>query len=244
MNWHLLPVSDIAQLLSTTPSGIDDIAGNQRLAEYGKNVIEAKKKTTVLEVILHQFADFMIVILIVAAIVSGILGDTKDTIIILAIVFINAIVGFIQEYRVGKAMEALNSLAAIKARVLREGNPIDMSASDLVPGDVVLVEAGNIIPADIRFIETHQIKVDESSLTGESHNSEKNADQLPEGEYSLGDRSNMGFKGTIVTNGRGVAYVVSTGMNTELALIAKLVQTEESLTPLQKDYLGLVKSCR
>jgi Ca2+-transporting ATPase len=241
MNWHLLPVSDIAQLLSTTPSGIDDIAGNQRLAEYGKNVIEAKKKTTVLQVILHQFTDFMIVILIVAAIVSGILGDTKDTIIIIAIVIINAIVGFIQEYRVGKAMEALNSLAAIKARVLRDGNPIDISASDLVPGDVVLLEAGNIIPADVRFIETHQIKVDESSLTGESHNSEKNTDQLPEGEYSLGDRSNMGFKGTIVTNGRGVAYVVTTGMNTELALIAKLVQTEESLTPLQKRLSGFGK---
>ena len=241
MNWHLLPVSDISQLLSTTPSGINDMAATQRMAEYGKNVIEAKKKTTVLQVIVHQFADFMIIILIVAAIISGILGDTKDTVIILAIVFINALVGFIQEYRVGKAMEAINSLAAIKSRVLREDNPIDISASDLVPGDVVLLEAGNIIPADVRFIETHQIKVDESSLTGESHNSEKNSDQLPEGEYSLGDRSNMGFKGTVVTNGRGAAYVVTTGMNTELALIAKLVQTDESLTPLQKRLSGFGK---
>lgn len=241
MNWHLLSVSDISQLLSTHPSGLDEITAKQRLEEYGKNSIEAKKKTTVLQLILHQFTDFMIVVLIIAAMVSGIIGDVKDTIIILAIVLINALVGFIQEFRVGKAMEALKSLASVKARVIREGNNVEISASDLVPGDLVLLEAGNIIPADLRFIETHQIKVDESNLTGESHNSEKNSDQLPEGEYALGDRSNMGFKGTIVTKGRGMAYVVATGMNTQLALIAKLIQSEEPLTPLQKRLAGFGK---
>jgi Ca2+-transporting ATPase len=184
--------------------------------------------------LLHQLTDFMILILIAAAVISGIIGDLTDTIIILAIIILNAVVGFIQEYRAEKAMEALKLMAAANARILREGKTIDIPASDLVPGDVVMLEAGNIIPADIRFFETHQIKVDESALTGESHNVEKNPDELQEGDYQLGDRINMGFKGTFITNGRALAYVASTGMNTELGRIAKMIQTDETSTPLQK----------
>jgi Ca2+-transporting ATPase len=234
MNWHLLPLSEIEQLLNTSSSGIDNVRAKQCLSEQGKNQIEDIKKRTVLQMLLHQLTDFMILILIVAAIISGILGDLTDTIIILAIVVINAIVGFIQEYRAEKAMEALKNMAANNARVIREGKMIDIPASDLVAGDVVALDAGNIIPADIRFFETHQIKVDESALTGESHNVEKNPEKLPSGEYSLGDRINMGYKGTSVTNGRALAYVVETGMNTELGHIAKMIQTDETTTPLQK----------
>lgn len=234
MNWHLLPLSEISQLLDTKPSGLDSLIASERLSEYGKNEIEDKKKKTILQMLLHQLTDLMILILIAVAIISGFLGDLTDTLIILAIIIINATVGFIQEFRSEKTMEALKKMVSTNARVVRENHTFEVLASDLVPGDVVLLEAGNIIPADVRFFETHQIKVDESALTGESHNVEKNSETLPKGDYSLGDRINMGFKGTHITNGRGTAYVMATGMNTELGLIAKMIQTEEKSTPLQK----------
>lgn len=233
MNWHLLPLSEITQLINSTPAGIDNVTASERLCEYGKNEIEDKKKKTVWQIMLHQLTDFMILVLIVVAIISGFLGDLTDTLIILAIIIINASVGFIQEYRSEKAMEALKKMAPSYARIIREGHTVEILATDLVPGDVVLLEAGSIVPADVRFFETHQIKVDESALTGESQNVEKNSSTLPDGDYSLGDRINMGFKGTYITNGRGIAYVMATGMNTELGLIAKMIQTQEKATPLQ-----------
>ncbi|OAB27211.1 Ca2+-transporting ATPase [Flavobacterium fryxellicola] len=234
MNWHVLPISKITQLLNTNPSGITPVVAAERLREQGKNQIEDTKKKSIFKMILSQFSDFMILILVAAAIISGIIGDVTDTIIILAIVIINAAVGFIQEYRAEKAMEALKNMAANHAHILREGKMMSIPATDLVAGDVVLLEAGNIIPADVRFFETHQTKVDESTLTGESNNLEKNTEELPEGNYALGDQTNMGFKGTSVTNGRGLAYVVATGMQTELGRIAKMIQTDETTTPLQK----------
>ena len=234
MNWHLIPISEISRLFDTKPSGLDALIAAERLSEYGKNEIEDKKKKTIFQMLLHQLTDFMILILIVVAIISGIIGDLTDTLIILAIIIINAVVGFIQEYRSEKAMEALKNMVPTNARVIREGNLLEIDATNLVPGDVVSLEAGNIIPADVRFFEIHQIKVDESTLTGESHNVEKNSDTLPDGDYALGDRINMGFKGTHVTNGRGIAYVTATGMNTELGLIAKMIQTQEKSTPLQR----------
>jgi Ca2+-transporting ATPase len=234
MNWHLLPLSEINRLLHTSPSGIANITATQRLSEHGKNQIEDKKKKTILQMLLHQLLDFMILILIAAAIISGLLGDVTDTIIIIAIVIINALVGLIQEYRAEKAMEALQKMVANQVHVLREGKRIDIAATDLVPGDVVILEGGNSIPADVRFFETHKLEVDESALTGESQNIEKSSDALPQAEYSLGDLTNMGFKGTFVTTGRALAYVVATGMNTELGRIAKMIQTDETKTPLQK----------
>ncbi len=234
MNWHLIPLSEIAQLLDTKPSGLDSLIASERLSEYGKNEIEDKKKKTILQMVMHQLTDLMILILIAVAIISVFLRDLTDTLIILAIIIINATLGFIQELRSEKTMEALKNMVSTNARVVRENHTFEILASDLVPGDVVLLEAGNIIPADVRFFETHQIKVDESTLTGESHNVEKNCETLPKGDYSLGDRINMGFKGTYITNGRGAAYVMATGMNTELGLIAKMIQTEEKSTPLQK----------
>ena len=234
MNWHLLPLSEISKLLKTNSSGLDSVIASERLIAYGKNSIEDKKKKTIFQMLLHQLTDFMIVVLIVVAIVSGILGEVIDALIILAIIILNATVGFFQEYRSEKIMEALKNMVPTFVRVLRNDEIVTLLASDLVPGDVVLLEAGNSIPADVRFIETHQIKVDESTLTGESNNVEKNNKTLPNGDYPLGDRINMGFKGTYITHGRGSAYVVATGMNTELGLIAKMIQTEEKPTPLQK----------
>ena len=234
MNWHLLSISETIQLLDTSPSGIDHLTALERLSEYGKNEIEGKKKKTILKMLLHQFTDTMIVILMVASVISGFLGDLTDTIIILSILILNAILGFSQEYKAEKVMEALKKMTANHALVLRNGKKDKILATDLVPGDFLLLESGNSIPADVRFFETHQIKVDESALTGESHNVEKNIYQLENGDYSLGDRSNMGFKGTFITNGRGAAFVIATGMNTELGRIAKMIQTEEGATPLQK----------
>lgn len=233
-NWHLLPLAEITKLLTTKPEGLTNAIALQRITEFGKNQLENKKKKTVWHMILNQLKDFMILILFVAAIISGLLGDLTDTIIIFAIIIINAVVGFIQEYRADKAIEALKKMAASNAKVLRDNKTIEIPTSDLVPGDVLLLEAGNIIAADIRFFETHQLKVDESALTGESENVEKFPEELPEGDYALGDRINIGFKGTFVTNGRALAYVIETGMNTELGSIARMIQTDETVTPLQK----------
>ncbi|OOG78470.1 cation-translocating P-type ATPase [Flavobacterium sp. A45] len=241
MNWHLLHTSEIEQLLSTSPKGLDSVTATELLLENGKNQVAEQKKKTPLVMFLQQFTDFMILVLIAAAVISGVLGDLVDTIIILAIIIINAAVGFIQEYRAEKAMEALKNMVASTARVFRDGKTIDIDAYDLVLGDVVLLEAGNIIPADVRFLEAHQIKVDESTLTGESHNIEKITKTLPEGIYGLGDRTNMGFKGTNITNGRALAYVVATGMNTELGHIAKMIQLDETATPLQKRLIAFGK---
>lgn len=242
MNYHTRPVADIPHLLDTTPTGLDPETARQRLAEYGKNEIVDARKRTVWQIALHQLADVMILVLIAAAVISGFVGELKSTYVILAIVVINTIVGFVQEYRAEKAMEALKKMASNQARVLRKGQTIDVAAADLVPGDLTLLEAGNVIPADVRFVDTHALKVDESSLTGESDNVEKTPDTLPEGDYPLGDRMNMGYKGTFVTNGRATAYVVATGMTTELGKIATLIQTEESDTPLQKRLASFGKS--
>lgn len=241
MNYHLQSISEVAEKLKTSPAGLTGNTAAQRMEEYGRNILEAKKKKTVWSMLLGQLTDFMIIILIAAAVISSVVGEPTDTIVILSIVVINAVVGVIQEWRAEKAMEALGNMAATHARVLRDNHFIDIPASDLVPGDVVQLEAGNVIPADVRFIETYALRVDESSLTGESLDIEKNPAQLSDGEYPLGDRLNMGYKGTFVTNGRGVAYVAATGMKTELGRIAKMIQTDEIKTPLQKRLDGFGK---
>jgi Ca2+-transporting ATPase len=234
MEYYVTPIADVARSLNTTPAGLDPATAQQRLTECGKNQITNAKRKTVWQMLLHQFTDVMILVLIAAAIISGMVGELNSTYVILAIVLLNALIGFVQEYQATKAVEALQKMAANQARVLRNGLTVDIEAVDLVPGDVVLLDAGNIIPADVRFIETHALKVDESSLTGESDNVVKNFAVLPEGDYPLGDRVNIGYKGTFVTNGRATAYVVATGMTTELGKIAKLVQTAEADTPLQR----------
>ncbi len=234
MDYHTKPATEVADALKTRPTGLNGADIGQRVEQYGKNVLDVKKKKTVLGMLLSQLTDFMILILIAAAVVSGVVGEVTDTIVILSIVVLNAVVGVVQEWRAEKAIEALENMAATNARVMRDGQTIDIPSTDLVPGDVVHLEAGNIIPADLRLIEVYTLKVDESSLTGESLNIEKGVDPLAEGEYPLGDRVNIGYKGTFVTNGRGVGYVVATGMKTELGRIAKMIQTDETKTPLQK----------
>jgi Ca2+-transporting ATPase len=184
---------------------------------------------------LEQFKDVMIIILIAAAIISGIIGEPSDTIAIVVIVVLNAIIGFVQEYKAEKAMADLKKMAAPTATVMRNGMPENIAASQLVPGDVVMLEAGKIVPADMRLIESAQLKVEEAALTGESVPVEKHTKRLQEEFLPIGDRKNMACKGTFVTYGRGMGVVVATGMNTELGKIATMLQEEEELkTPLQK----------
>lgn len=234
MNWHHLQADEVIELTGSSTNGLDSDNAALKLAEYGPNELQEKKKKPAWVLFLQQFKDFMILVLMAAAIIAGIAGDITDTIIIMVIVFLNAIVGFIQEYRAEKAMEALKKIAALQAQVLRNGKPITLPSAELVPGDLVLLEAGNVVPADLRFIETFSLQIDESALTGESVPAEKTEKRMDEIDLSIGDRLNMGFKSTLVTNGRAKGIVIATGMQTEIGLIARMLQEDEAATPLQK----------
>lgn len=234
MNWHCLDINKLLDLTGSTINGLTAEQAALKLAEYGLNELEEKKKKPAWLLFLLQFTDFMILVLIAAAIIAGIAGDLTDTIIILVIVILNAIVGFVQEYRAEKAMEALKKIAAFQANVIRSGKPYTVNASELVPGDLVLLETGNVVPADIRLIETHSLQIDEAALTGESVPAEKTELILEESNLPVGDRFNMAFKSTLVTYGRGRGIVIATGMLTEIGLIARMLQKEEAVTPLQR----------
>jgi Ca2+-transporting ATPase len=233
--WHSLSVKAVLDALETRVEGLNSEEARNRLERFGPNEIKQAKRKTPFEMLLDQFKDFMILILIAAAIISGVVGEPIDTIAIIVIVIINGVIGFIQEYRAEKAIEALKKMAQANVNVRRNNIIYNIPVSEIVPGDIVLLEAGNIVPADMRLIEVAQLKIDEAPLTGESIPVEKNTGELPDPTLPLGDRRNMAYKGTIVTYGRGVGVVVATGMNTELGKIATMIQEEEGVkTPLQQ----------
>ncbi len=235
MHSHRLSVEALIAEQKTTTQGLGSDEARARLGQYGPNELVEKKKKSPLMMFLDQFKDFMILVLIAAALISGFIGEVSDTIAIIVIVVLNAVVGFIQEYRAEKAMAALKKMAAPSAAVMRNGIPETISASQLVPGDVVLLEAGKIVPADMRMIEAVLFKVEEAALTGESVPVEKTTKELHDEHLPLGDRKNMAYKGTFVTSGRGVGVITGTGMDTELGKIAAMLQEEEEVkTPLQK----------
>ncbi len=234
MHWHTLTLKRTSDKLKSSPQGLDKQEAATRLKTYGYNVLQRQKKQPLWIKFLKQFKDFMILILLAAAIVSGLMGDLTDTIIILVIVLLNATIGFVQEYRAEKAVEALRSMAALTAKVTRQGAPVELPAKELVPGDWVLLEAGQIVPADIRLFETHGLRIQEASLTGESEDAEKQSTALEEPDLSPGDRRNICFKGTFISAGRGSGMVVETGMHTEMGKIAELLSGEDQTTPLQK----------
>ncbi|MEN8263876.1 MAG: calcium-translocating P-type ATPase, PMCA-type [Nitrospirota bacterium] len=235
MEWYQKEVKDVVYSLKSSSDGLSVEEAAKRIEEYGPNELKEAAKRTVLMMILDQFKDFMIMVLMAAAVVSGIIGELVDTIAIIVIVILNAIIGFVQEYRAEKAMKALKEMAAPTALAVRNGKRVNIPASELVPGDVVLLEAGRIVPADIRLTESAQLKIEEATLTGESIPVEKSVRALSEKSIPLGDRLNMAYKGTIVSYGRGSGMVVGTGMETELGKIATLLQEEEEVkTPLQK----------
>ncbi len=234
--WHTLPTDDVAARLGIdAATGLTHEESASRLARHGTNAIHEKPPRPVWRMLLDQFADFMILILIAAAVISGLIGDIKDTIAIVVIVLLNAVIGFTQEMRAERAMAALKNMAATSAHVMRSGEHTMLPATDIVPGDVVLLEAGNIVPADLRLIHTAQLKINESVLTGEAQTAEKISDTLDGTELPLGDRCNMAYKGTIVTYGRGAGFTIATAMATELGKIATLLDADsDSKTPLQK----------
>lgn len=229
-----IDVAESFKVLSTSIKGLSQLEAANRLAKNGLNELVTKKNKPAWVYFFDQFKDFMIIILMVAAVLSGIMGDMVDTIVILIIVLLNALLGFSQEYKAEKSMAALKKMSITTARVNRDEKPAIVPSQELVPGDIVFLEAGNIVPADIRLIEVHTLSIDESSLTGESTAAHKKVDTLNELEISLGDQYNMAFKGTLITAGRATGLVVMTGMSTELGKIAGLLQEDKASTPLQR----------
>lgn len=205
-----------------------------RQQRFGYNRLPQKRAKRPLALFFAQFKDFIILVLVVAALVSGIAGDATDTVIILVIVVLNAVIGFVQEYRAEKAVEALKSLAEAQSTVKRNGGLQTVDSVDLVPGDVVLLEAGNTVPADLRLTEVQGLKIAEATLTGEAVPVDKTVEALPQPFLPLADRHNTAYKGTQVTTGRGQGVVVAIGLHTELGKIAQQLTEEEAVTPLQK----------
>jgi Ca2+-transporting ATPase len=234
--WHCLAPEEVARRCETSiAQGLAPEEVARRLARHGPNEIREAKRRSAWRMLLDQFADFMIVVLIVAAVIAGAVGEPADAIAILAIVVLNGIIGFVQEYRAERAMAALKKLAATSARAVRGGAVSVVPAADLVLGDLVALEAGDAVPADLRIVESAALKVEEAALTGESVPVEKSAAALADPGLAIGDRSNMAYKGTVATFGRGRGIVVTTGMQTELGRIAALLSAEgEVRTPLQR----------
>ncbi|HRE67894.1 MAG TPA: calcium-translocating P-type ATPase, PMCA-type [Cyclobacteriaceae bacterium] len=241
MNWYQKSITETLALLTSSTQGLSNSDAQQRLTQFGKNEIQAKDKKTAWGILFAQFKELMILILLAAAALSYFIGDSKDAIIILVIVVLNAAIGFFQEYKAEKALDELKKLAASNARIIRQGEIKIIPAHELVPGDIVHLEAGDSVPADLRLIEVHSIKIEEASLTGESYPVLKTIESLTSETVPIGDQTNMAFKSTTVSYGRATGVVVSTGMQTEIGKIASLLEVADSETPLQKRMAGFSK---
>jgi Ca2+-transporting ATPase len=239
--WHALGMEVVLSRLDTTQNGlsVDEVA--RRLERFGRNELKEKPRPSFLQLVLDQLNNFVVILLIIASVISALLGDWVEAAVILLIVVLNAILGVVQESRAEEALAALRKMASPEAQVLRDGRRVGVPASELVPGDVVFLEAGNFVPSDMRLIEAVNLRVEEAALTGESVPVQKNSALVLEEKAGLGDQKNSVFMGTVVSYGRGRGVVVSTGMHTQLGLIADMLQNVESeQTPLQArlDQLG------
>jgi Ca2+-transporting ATPase len=235
-DWHLREAHELARLHEVDlANGLEAVQVTERSLLHGLNELPSSEGRSIWQIVREQFSDFMILVLMAAALISGVVGDAIDTVVILVIVLLNALIGSVQAWRADQALAALRQLAAPHATVLRGGDVQQVPTSELVPGDVVLLEAGNAVPADLRLFEIAQLKVDESTLTGESVTVAKHPHALSAAAHALGDRLNMAFKGTTATHGRGRGLVVATGRATELGKVAALLgQDVDRSTPLQK----------
>ena len=239
--WHALPAEKVLESLKVHENGLTTEEANRRLAVYGPNQLVEAPRPGFLAMLWDQLNNFVVILLIIASVISALLGDYVEAAAIMAIVVLNAVLGIIQEQRAEEALAALKKLAAPEAHVLRDGKRVSIPSWEVVPGDLVYLEAGNYIPADIRLLEAVNLRVEEASLTGESLPVQKSAASVLDKEVPLGDRKNTAFMGTLVSYGRGRGVVVSTGMRTQLGLIAEMLQNvEEEETPLQRrlDQLG------
>ncbi|WP_443715802.1 HAD-IC family P-type ATPase, partial [Ruminococcus bromii] len=230
-NWYQLTESEALDKLGVTSEGLSTQQADSLLEKHGKNALEESKKKSVFQVFLSQFADLMVIILIIAAIVSMFSGSVESTIVIFAVITLNAILGTVQHVKAEKSLESLKSLSSPSAKVIRDGRKIEIDSENIVPGDIVVLEAGDLVVADGRIINS--LQVNESSLTGESTNIDKSVAVI-EKEVPLADRTDMVFSGSLVTYGRAIVVVTETGMNTEIGKIATLMnQAKSKKTPLQ-----------
>ena len=244
-HYYSQSISDVvADEKTSIETGLSDDEVKKRLSEYGKNTLTAKKKKSLFMRFIDQFKDFMIIVLIVAAVLSGVVAhEWTDAAIIMVVVLLNAVLGVIQEERSEAAIEALKEMATPEAHVRRNNEIVTIPSTDLVPGDIVLLEAGDVIPADLRLNKARSLKIEESALTGESVPVDKNTETLSAGDVALGDRINMAYSSTNVTYGRGEGIVVGTGMNTEVCKIAKMINNaDETDTPLKENLTQLGKT--
>lgn len=240
--WETLRKEEVFRKLKTDRrNGLNLNEVKERQQKYGKNKIKDKPKETFIIKFVKQFNDFMIIILIIASIVSAVISylqgenDYIDSIIIIAIVILNALMGVIQEAKAEKSIEALQEMTPPKAKVIREGKTYEINAQDVVIGDIVILEAGNYVPADGRIIESFNLKIEESSLTGETEPVLKDADKICKRDIPLGDMNNMAFMTSIIVNGHGKAVVTEIGMDTRVGKIANMmIENEAPETPIQK----------
>ncbi|MCF7930231.1 MAG: cation-translocating P-type ATPase [Acholeplasmataceae bacterium] len=241
--YHQLEIEEIESLLSTNiKSGLTTVEVEKRLLENGQNQLDESKGKSLLLKFVDQIKDFMILVLIGASILSFVTGDTAEGFLIIGIVILNALLGLFQEAKAEKALASIKAMSSPQAKVKRDGVDIVIDVKNLVVGDIVILDAGDYVPADVRIIESINLKVDESTLTGEALTVEKVSDPLIEQDIPLGDRLNLGYMGTVVTYGRGVALVLAVGMQTELGKIASmLIETKDETTPLQKSMSQLGK---
>ncbi len=236
MAWHTLGPADVASAQKVDAgAGLDDADAADRLERVGANELDENGGRTIWHILWEQVSSVLILILVFAGALAAALDKTVDAIAILAIVVLFVVLGVVQEYRAQRAIAALKQMSAPAVRLLRGGRTLDVSSREVVPGDVVLLEAGNVVPADLRIVESQALRVQEAALTGESEPVEKAADALDDLELTVGDRTNMAFKGTAVTYGRGKGIVVETGMRTELGRIAEMLgKVRHEPTPLQR----------
>lgn len=240
--WYTKDYENIFEELDTSSQGLSSEEVNQRLQKYGPNQLEERGLRNPWMVLLSQFTDVMVIVLLIATAISFVIGETTDAIMILIIVILNALLGFSQEYRAERAMEALKKLSVPTVKVRRDNQVKEVDATSLVPGDIILLEAGDSVPADCRVIESMSLRAEEAALTGESVPVGKIVNRIETENLTVGDRKNMVFMGTIISYGRGAAVVVDTGMKTELGNIADLLQqVHEDKTPLQKKMAELGK---
>ena len=242
--WFNKTSQEILEELAVDPSkGLSSEEVEKRKEKYGLNKLNSKKQKSLLKMFFEQLNDILIYILLAAAIISGVLGEISDALIIGIVVIINTVIGVVQESKAEKALEALKQLSTPKALVKRNGENIEIPSEDVVPGDVIVLDAGRYVPCDLRLIETANLKIEESALTGESVPVEKHAEEkLEDPKTPLGDQKNMAFMSTLATYGRGIGIAVGTGMNTEIGKIAKMLEGEDKeLTPLQKKLAELGK---
>ncbi|MCA1981177.1 MAG: HAD-IC family P-type ATPase, partial [Calditerrivibrio sp.] len=220
MDWYKIEAEDLFEILKTTDKGLSNSEVRERLTTYGYNKFAEEEPISKLKIFLHQFMSPLIYILLIAGVITIFLQEYIDSSIIFIVVLINAIVGFIQEFKAEKSVRALKKMVVSKAKVLRDGREIEVNSEELVPGDVVILHSGDRVPADLRLIHSVDLKIDESMLTGESLPVEKNSFPIKDENLTPGDQKNMTFMGTVVVSGRGKGVVVSTGAKTILGKIA------------------------